>query len=85
MILTPLPAGPALQLAGKLRDMVQHKMFGEGNSLSLSAGVAEYRKSMDISSFVAAAYDAMIEAKRGGGNRTVQASKVEEETDETAD
>jgi diguanylate cyclase (GGDEF)-like protein len=71
-LLTPLPLFASVQLAEKLRDMVEHNVFGENRSLTLSAGVAEYRKSMDITDFVAAAYDAMIEAKRGGGNRTVQ-------------
>jgi hypothetical protein len=37
---------------------------------------------MDVSSFVGAAYDAMIEAKRGGGNRTVQAKEREVQPDE---
>lgn len=73
MILTPLPLTTASQLAEKLRDMVQHKTFGENSSLTLSAGVAEFAKSMDVPDFVASAYDAMTEAKRGGGNRIVQA------------
>ena len=78
--MTPQPLSAATQLAEKLRDMAQHMTFGEDGHLTLSAGVAAFRKSMDASSFVGAAYDAMVEAKRGGGNRTVQA--LEAETDE---
>jgi diguanylate cyclase (GGDEF)-like protein/PAS domain S-box-containing protein len=87
MILTPLPGATAYQLAEKLRDMVQHNTFGEGASLTLSAGVAEYRKPMDISAFAAAAYDAMTEAKRNGGNRSVQTqiSETEDNVREAAE
>ncbi|NLL36850.1 MAG: GGDEF domain-containing protein [Fretibacterium sp.] len=65
MILTPQPLGAAVQLAEALRDMLQHKTFGEGEGepLSLSFGVAECEKGMDLGSFVAAAYDAMMKAK----------------------
>jgi diguanylate cyclase (GGDEF)-like protein/PAS domain S-box-containing protein len=85
MILTPLPLAMAYQLAEKLRDMTEHNTFGEGNALTLSAGVAEYCKSMDIFAFVAAAYDAMTEAKRGGGNRTVQALKTKDASEEATE
>jgi len=77
MILTHLPLAATVQLAEKLRDMTQHMTFGDNNQLTLSAGVAALRKSMDISSFVGAAYDAMIEAKKSGGNRTVHAQEHE--------
>jgi diguanylate cyclase (GGDEF)-like protein/PAS domain S-box-containing protein len=73
MILTPLPLAAASQLAEKLRDAVQRSSFGENRSLTLSAGVAEYRKSMDTPTFVTLSYGAMAEAKRSGGNRTMQA------------
>jgi diguanylate cyclase (GGDEF)-like protein/PAS domain S-box-containing protein len=72
MLLTPLPLEAASLLAEKLRDMVQHNPFGENRFLTLSAGIAEYRESMNMSALVAAAYDAMTEAKRSGGNRAVQ-------------
>jgi len=77
MILTHLSSAAAVQLAEKLRDMAQHMTFGENNHLTLSAGVAVFSKSMDVSSFVGAAYDAMAEAKRSGGNRTAQAEEPE--------
>jgi len=77
MILTPLPLASAVQLAEKLRDMAQHVTFGENNRLTFSTGVAAFHKSMDVSSFVGAAYDAMVEAKRGGGNRTKQSREHE--------
>jgi PleD family two-component response regulator len=67
----------AAQLAEKLRDMVQHNSFGENRFLTLSAGVAEWRKPLEAAALVAMSYDAMTEAKRGGGNRTIQA-RIEE-------
>ncbi|MDR2137781.1 MAG: GGDEF domain-containing protein, partial [Synergistaceae bacterium] len=76
VLLVPLPLAPGTQMAEKLRDMVEHNVFGENRSLTLSAGVAEYRKPMNAAAFVGAAYDAMMEAKRGGGNRTVQAREA---------
>jgi diguanylate cyclase (GGDEF)-like protein len=79
MILTPLPLAAAAQLAEKLRDMVQHMTFGEDSHLTLSGGIAAFNKSMDVSSFVGAAYDAMLDAKISGGNRTVQAREIVEE------
>lgn len=79
MILTPSPVATTWQLAETLRDMVEHQTFGDNVGLTLSAGVAEFRKSMDISAFVACAYDAMTEAKRSGGNRSVQARQAESE------
>lgn len=79
LILTSAPISTARQLAETLRDRVDHQAFGDGIRLTLSAGVAEFRKSMDISAFVACAYDAMTEAKRGGGNRSVQATQPEPE------
>jgi diguanylate cyclase (GGDEF)-like protein/PAS domain S-box-containing protein len=72
-LLTPSPLATAFQLAEKLRDMVEHNPFGENRFLTLSAGVAEYRKPIDVATLVAMAYDAMTEAKRSGGNRTVHA------------
>jgi diguanylate cyclase (GGDEF)-like protein len=73
MLLTPSPLATSFQLAEKLRDMVQHNSFGENRFLTLSAGVAEYQKPIDVSTLVAMAYDAMTEAKRSGGNRAVHA------------
>jgi diguanylate cyclase (GGDEF)-like protein/PAS domain S-box-containing protein len=79
MILTPLPLATAVHLAEKLRDMAQYMTFGENYHLTVSAGIAAFNKSMDLSSFVGAAYDAMVEAKRGGGNRIVQAQEQTQE------
>ena len=83
MILTPSQITATYQLAEKLRDMVQHNTFGADNKLTISAGIAEFRKNMNISTFVACAYDAMTEAKRGGGNRSVQALQQEPEEQAT--
>lgn len=77
IVLTPLPLAEAVQLAEKLRDMVQNSTFEEDTRVTFSAGVSEFHKSMDTSSFAGAAFDAMIEAKKRGGNRVAQAQKYE--------
>jgi diguanylate cyclase (GGDEF)-like protein/PAS domain S-box-containing protein len=76
MILTPCPINAAIQLAEQLRDMTEHQIFSENTHLTLSGGIAELRKDMDVSAFVACAYDAMTEAKRGGGNRSASAREL---------
>jgi len=48
-------------------------LLPDGRRLTLSVGVAKFSREMDISSFVAAAYDAMVAAKKAGGDRTVLA------------
>ena len=72
IILTHLPLEEAAQLVEKLREMIR-TAFKENEQLMFSAGVAAFHKSMDISSFVGAAYDAMIVAKKCGGNRAAKA------------
>ena len=74
MILTPQPVSAARQLADALRDTARNGVFDRENSISLSVGVAEFSREMDVASFVGAAYDAMVEAKKGGGDRTVVAA-----------
>ena len=73
MILTPQPESAACQLADMVRDTARNGLFDRENSLSLSVGVAKFSREMDISSFVGAAYDAMVVAKKAGGDRTVLA------------
>ena len=73
MILTPQSESAACQLADMIRDTARNGLFDRENSLSLSVGVAKFSREMDISSFVAAAYDAMVAAKKAGGDRTVLA------------
>ena len=73
MILTPQSDTAACQLADVLRDIARNGVFDKENSISLSVGVARFSREMDVSSFVGAAYDAMVEAKKAGGNRTVLA------------
>ena len=73
MILTPQPESAACQLADMVRDTARNSLFDGENSLSLSVGVAKFSREMDVSSFVGAAYDAMVAAKKAGGNRTVLA------------
>ena len=73
MILTPQPESAACQLADMVRDTARNGLFDRENSLSLSVGVAKFSREMDVSSFVGAAYDAMVAAKKAGGDRTVLA------------
>jgi diguanylate cyclase (GGDEF)-like protein/PAS domain S-box-containing protein len=76
IILTPCPMAAACQLAEQLRDMTEHQIFSENTRLTVSGGVAELRKGMDVPAFVASAYDAMTEAKRSGGNRSAHAREL---------
>ncbi len=78
MILTPQPESAACQLADMVRDTARNSLFDGENSLSLSVGVAKFSREMDVSSFVGAAYDAMVAAKKAGGNRTVLAGAPDE-------
>jgi diguanylate cyclase (GGDEF)-like protein/PAS domain S-box-containing protein len=74
MLLIPLPAAPARRRAEAILDMARKGTFGEPwdggtkNELTLSAGVAEFRRGMDIAAFVASAYNAVSAAKRKGGD-----------------
>ncbi|MDR2528859.1 MAG: diguanylate cyclase [Synergistaceae bacterium] len=79
VILTPAPLAVAVRLAETLRGVTRNTP-SNGTPLTLSAGVAEYRKSMDISALVTAAYGAMMEAKRVGGDRVVQTKEKNEDT-----
>ena len=78
MILTPQPESAACQLADMVRDTARNGLFDRENSLSLSVGVAKFSREMDISSFVGAAYDAMVAAKKAGGDRTVLAGEPDQ-------
>ena len=71
VILTPVPLAAAARLAETLLGFARNASF-DGNSLTLSAGVAEFREPMNVSAMTAAAYEAMTEAKRTGGDRVVQ-------------
>lgn len=73
MILTPQSESAACQLADAVRDMARNGPFDRENSISLSVGVAKFSREMDVSSFVGAAYDAMVAAKKAGGDCTVLA------------
>jgi diguanylate cyclase (GGDEF)-like protein len=76
MLLMSLPVETACRTAEEILDMVRNRTFGEALDggeknvkLTLSAGVAEYRKGMDVAAFVASGYEAMSAAKRKGGDR----------------
>lgn len=71
MVLTSRPGAAARTLANALRDRAHAGAFNSGAAMTLSVGVAELREDMDVSTFVAAAFDAMTAARRSGGNRTV--------------
>ncbi|MDR1874209.1 MAG: diguanylate cyclase [Synergistaceae bacterium] len=73
MVLTPSSMNEASRLAEQLLTVAEQRIFGEDMRLTLSAGIAELQEGMDSSALVAAACDAMTEAKREGGNRSLQA------------
>ena len=73
VVLSPGPAPAACALANLLRDMAHNGAFDRENALTLSIGVAELSRDMDIPAFVGAAWDAMASARKAGGNRTVVA------------
>ncbi len=85
MVLTPQPAAAARQLADALRDTARNGVFDRENAISLSVGVAEFSREMDVSAFVGAAYDAMTAAKKDGGDRTVLAGGSETNAEERTD
>ena len=78
VILTPQQESAACQLADVVREMARNGPFDRENSISLSVGVARFSKEMDVSSFVGAAYDAMVAAKKAGGDRTVLAGEPDQ-------
>lgn len=66
----------AMQKAEKLRDSVQKEVIipgSDGESASISIGVAPYLESMSIEEWLKAADDALYNAKRTGRNKVVQA------------
>jgi diguanylate cyclase (GGDEF)-like protein/PAS domain S-box-containing protein len=75
MLLTSLPAAPACRKAEAILNMARDSAFGkswddkEKSTLTLSAGVAEYRQGMDVAAFVASAYECLAAAKRKGRDR----------------
>lgn len=79
MLLTPQPEAAARQLADVLRDTARNGIFDREDSISLSVGVAQFSREMDLSSFVGAAYDAMVAAKKAGGDCTILAGSLSRE------
>lgn len=77
MVLTPRSSEAARLLADSMRDLAHSGSFGAEGALTLSVGIAQFRAEMDLSSLVGAAYDAMVRAKRSGGNRAVTAEDGE--------
>ena len=77
MVLTPQSGEAARLLANSLREMAHGGNFDSGGAVTFSVGVAQFKVEMDLSSLVGTAYDAMVAAKRGGGNRTVLAGDLE--------
>ena len=77
MVLTPRSSEAARLLADSMRDVAHSSSLGVESALTLSVGIAQFRAEMDLSSLVGAAYDAMVRAKRNGGNRAVTAEDGE--------
>jgi diguanylate cyclase (GGDEF)-like protein len=80
MLLTPLSAASVCRRAEAILGMVRNGTFGESwdgkekNKLTVSAGVAEYRRGMDVAAFVASVYNAVSAAKRKGGAQVEEAA-----------
>lgn len=75
-VLTPMSGPLAFQVAESIRDMIFNYRFLPDRTLSSSIGVAEFRRSMDLEEFVKRAEDALAEAKKAGGNKSVLAPFV---------
>ena len=75
-VLTPMSGPLAFQVAESIRDMIYHYKFLPDRTLSSSIGVAEFRRSMDMYDFMKRAEDALADAKKAGGNKTVLAPFV---------
>lgn len=72
-----LMSGPlAFQVAESIRDMIFNSRFLPDRTISSSIGVAEFRRSMGLDEFVKRAEDALAEAKKAGGNKSVLAPFV---------
>ena len=86
MVLTPKSVAAARLMADTLRDLARSGPFGREFRLTFSVGVAEFGGEMPPSALVGAAYDAMVSAKRAGGDRTVVAERqrIERQTTEMA-
>ncbi|MCR4818931.1 MAG: diguanylate cyclase [Fretibacterium sp.] len=77
MVLTSRSGTAARALANVLRDRAHGGAFNGENAMTLSVGVTELCEDMDVSTFVAAAFEAMTAARRSGGNRTVLMGMME--------
>ncbi len=68
-ILTPLVASSALQLAEKIRDLVQHYTFAGDIRITASLGAAELRSGDGVGELTARAASALGNARAAGGDR----------------
>ncbi|MHB8255420.1 MAG: GGDEF domain-containing protein [Acidiferrobacter sp.] len=72
VVLPQTRAEQATMVAERLRAAVANltvAVKGEGATVTLSAGVAEFGRGQDLERFLANAHDALREAHKGGGNR----------------
>jgi diguanylate cyclase (GGDEF)-like protein len=65
------PIERAAELAERLRKAVEDNPCGESGRITISIGVAEYRKDETITELVNRADEKMYEAKRAGKNRVM--------------
>jgi two-component system cell cycle response regulator len=76
-ILPETPLDGATRIGEELRKMVEEHSFvveGERIKVTISVGVAELQKGMDIKAFYKAADDMLYQAKRTGRNRVCSAA-----------
>jgi diguanylate cyclase (GGDEF)-like protein len=69
MLLTDTQLQGAVNLAEKLRNLVDSHTFPNQQHLTISLGVSEYHNQEDVAGFIGRADAAMYRAKRGGKNR----------------
>jgi diguanylate cyclase (GGDEF)-like protein len=80
MILVPGAADGALQLCEQLRDLIRHSFTNLPISVTVSAGLAEFKPGLNSQSIVKMAGDALEKAKKAGGTRAALADPFPPET-----
>ncbi|MFI5307125.1 MAG: diguanylate cyclase [Polyangiales bacterium] len=71
-VLPETPLAGAIKIAEELRTLVEQHAFlveGEQIKVTISIGVAELKKGMDLKAFYKASDEMLYQAKRGGRNR----------------
>jgi diguanylate cyclase (GGDEF)-like protein len=78
LVLSGARLADAISIAEEVRTLVQDACLGDGQRLSISIGVAELAREQSPQEWLAAADAALYRAKRGGRNRVVSGSAIDE-------